>query len=61
MMHQQRDGTVVVNNASYYMLQLQHLMHYYAMNWWQALPTAGWGENIPKTQTHFCPFDRELF
>jgi hypothetical protein len=26
----------------------------------QALPTAWWGENIPETQTHFCPFDREL-
>ena len=24
---------VVVNNASFYMLQLQHLMHQYAMNW----------------------------
>jgi hypothetical protein len=30
-MHQQRDGTVVVNDASYYMLQLQRLMRYYAV------------------------------
>jgi hypothetical protein len=40
MMHRQRDGTVVVNDASYYMLQLQRLMHYYAMNWCLVIPVS---------------------
>ena len=40
-MHQQRDELVVVSNASFYMLQLQQLMHQYATNWWLALSFFG--------------------